>query len=297
MIAVRKVPRSMGTHDGTFHADEVTACALLLLFDRIDKDKITRTRDLEKLKCCDYVCDVGGSYEPKNHIFDHHQVDYEGDMSSAGMILLHLKDEKIIEEDLHRFLHGNIIKGVDDHDNGEEPQIYGLCTYSHVITNFNPVHHDCSDEEENQAFFEALDFAYYHLNRVVNRYRYICECREVVAAKMAENSEVLIFDKSIPWLESFFDLGGTRHPAKFVIMPSGNHWKLRGIPPDDKNRMDVRIPQPKEWAGLLDSELKRVSGIKGAIFCHKGRFISVWETRQDALEALKYTLQNSKEMV
>ncbi len=25
-------PRSFGTHDGSFHADEVTACALLLLF-------------------------------------------------------------------------------------------------------------------------------------------------------------------------------------------------------------------------------------------------------------------------
>ena len=30
-------PRSFGTHDGSFHADEVTACALLLLFDLIDR--------------------------------------------------------------------------------------------------------------------------------------------------------------------------------------------------------------------------------------------------------------------
>ncbi|MDF2550599.1 MAG: hypothetical protein K0S07_1666, partial [Chlamydiales bacterium] len=31
-----KQPRSFGTHDGSFHADEVTACALLLLVDLID---------------------------------------------------------------------------------------------------------------------------------------------------------------------------------------------------------------------------------------------------------------------
>ncbi len=34
-----KIPRSVGTHDGTFHADEVTACAFLLLFDLVDSNK------------------------------------------------------------------------------------------------------------------------------------------------------------------------------------------------------------------------------------------------------------------
>ncbi|MBS0649692.1 MAG: MYG1 family protein, partial [Verrucomicrobia bacterium] len=47
------IPRSCGTHDGSFHADEVTACALLLLFDQIDRDKIIRTRDSSKLSKCD----------------------------------------------------------------------------------------------------------------------------------------------------------------------------------------------------------------------------------------------------
>jgi uncharacterized UPF0160 family protein len=51
--------------------------------------------------------------------------------------------------------------------------------------------------------------------------------------------------------------------------------------------MKVRRPLPLAWAGLLDTELKVVTGISGAIFCHKGRFISVWETREDALKALE----------
>jgi uncharacterized UPF0160 family protein len=49
---------------------------------------------------------------------------------------------------------------------------------------------------------------------------------------------------------------------------------------------------PKEWAGLLEDDLKKVTGIHGAIFCHKGRFISVWETKEDALQAL--TLVNNQ---
>jgi uncharacterized UPF0160 family protein len=58
--------------------------------------------------------------------------------------------------------------------------------------------------------------------------------------------------------------------------------------------MSVRHPLPLEWAGLLGDELKKASGIDGAIFCHKGRFISVWETKEDALKALQIVLDKRK---
>jgi uncharacterized UPF0160 family protein len=145
------------------------------------------------------------------------------------------------------------------------------------------------------AFIDAFQFARDHLSRLWRRHQYIQSCREIVAQSMLEAKDCLIFDKSIPWLESFFELDGENHSAKFVIMPSGSHWKLRGIPPNLENRMKVRVPLPQEWAGLLDEELKSVTGINGAIFCHKGRFISVWETRDDALKALEYVLNRMKE--
>lgn len=85
-VFMRKIPRSVGVHDGTFHADEVSACALLILFNCVDKDKIVRTRAPKKLAECEYVCDVGGIYNPDKKLFDHHQQDYRGDLSSAGMI-------------------------------------------------------------------------------------------------------------------------------------------------------------------------------------------------------------------
>jgi uncharacterized UPF0160 family protein len=49
-----------------------------------------------------------------------------------------------------------------------------------------------------------------------------------------------------------------------------------------------------EWAGLRDEELQRISGIPGAIFCHKGRFISIWKTKDAALKALDETLKGKK---
>ena len=35
----------------------------------------------------------------------------------------------------------------------------------------------------------------------------------------------------------------------------------------------ARLEFPEEWAGLTDSDLEEVSGIKGLRFCHTGRFI------------------------
>jgi uncharacterized UPF0160 family protein len=287
------IPRSFGTHDGSFHADEVTACAMLCFFNLIDKDKIIRTRDLSLLNQCEYVCDVGGIYDPAHKRFDHHQVEYKGPLSSAGMILEYLKDRGMIIAKDFEFLNNSLIRGVDAHDNGRDPQIPGLCTFSHIISNFAPIHYDNDAKTQQEAFFEALEFAIGHLKRLWGRHQYTQSCKNIVLNAMQEGKEALIFDQAIPWMETFFEQGGEKHPARFVIMPTGSHWKLRGIPPNHDEKMKVRQMLPEIWAGLMDQELKKASGISGAIFCHKGRFISVWETKQDAMKALGKILNES----
>lgn len=279
--------RSFGTHDGSFHADEVTACALLLFFDLIDKDKIRRTRSLEELSHLEYVCDVGGVFDPIKKRFDHHQVEYSGKLSSAGMVLEYLTANQLITEDMYQFLQKSLVFGVDQIDNGLiEPQ-YGHASFSSIISSFVPVSYEASKEEYDEHFFQALEFVLGFLKRIVAKHTYAMECKEMVLQEMKKNQFCLVFEKAIPWIDVFFENDGLNHPAKFVMMPSHGHWKLRAIPPSSEERMQVRVPLPKEWAGLLDEELKAASKIQGAIFCHKGRFISVWETKQDALAALK----------
>lgn len=283
--------RSFGTHDGSFHADEITACSLLLLFDQIDRDKIVRSRDLKILEKCEYVCDVGSLYDPEKKRFDHHQVGYQGEMSSAGMVWKYLKDRGIVSEKLYDFFNTSLIWGVDAHDNGRSEIEPGVATFSHLISNFVPPIYNASAEDYNEAFFEALDFTYNHLKRLKERFEYIEKCRDLVEEAMQKGKKYLAFDHPMPWLDVFFDLGGEKHPALFVIMPSGSHWKLRGIPPNNRERMKVRVSMPEKWAGLMGQELKQVSHIPGAIFCHKGKFISVWETKEDALKALDFILK------
>lgn len=286
-----RIPRSFGTHDGSFHADEVTACSLLLLFDRIDRDKIFRTRDSSLLDKCDYVCDVGGVYDAAQRRFDHHQVDYQGFLSSAGMVLLYLKEQGILAPHFYDFFNKSLVSGVDAHDNGVAKLEPGTTTFSQVVSNFLPIAYEASNEEMQEAFFQAVDFTVGHLKRMQERHYYTLDCRSVVQKKMVDGGPVLIFDAPLPWIDNFFDLGGEVHPAQFVIMPAGDHWKLRGIPPNLANRMQVRKPLPQKWAGLREEDLKKECGIPGAIFCHKGRFISIWKTKEDALKALHLALQ------
>jgi uncharacterized UPF0160 family protein len=278
----QKQLRTVGTHNGSFHADEVTACALLVVAGLVDQDKIIRTRDLEKLKTCEFVCDVGGIYDPNLRLFDHHQADYTGPMSSAGMILLYLYSIQLLAESEYNLLNHSLILGVDAHDNGVELHSPGVCTYSQLISNFSPIPYDATSEMQDTAFHEALNFAIGHLKRLLERHRYIHSFKRIVQEAMNEGKSCLIFDQAIPWMDCFFELEGEKHPALFVIMPSGNNWKLRGIPPNSKERMKVRCSLPEAWAGLLDEDLQRVSGLPGGIFCHKGRFFSLWKTLEDA---------------
>lgn len=285
------LPRTLGIHSGSFHADEVTATALLLLYELIDRDGIIRSRDLHELSRCEYVCDVGGVYDPSFKRFDHHQADYRGSLSSAGMVLLYLKDQGVIDQLVYEMFNRTLIIGVDAHDNGVAKLEMGTTSFSQVISNFLPIDYESTDKEMDRAFFEAVDFVVCHLDRLRKRLLYTIDCQAIVRNAMKEAGYALIFDASIPWIDNFFDLGGEVHPAQFVIMPSGSHWKLRGIPPSIHERMKVRRPLPEAWAGLLEEELKKVSGIPGAIFCHKGRFISIWATKEDAIKALHISLK------
>lgn len=284
--------RSFATHDGSFHADEVTACALLLLFQLIDKEAIVRTRDPLKWEQSAFVCDVGGLYLPEKGRFDHHQVEYRGSLSSAGMVLAYLRQQGHIGDEEYELLNRTLVQGVDAHDNGIDIAPAGVCTYSHIIANFVPVAHDASSQEQEVAFFQALDFALGHLQRFLERHRYTRSFRKSVEEAMAKGTTYLSFDSALPWMEAFFELGGEGHPALFVIMPSGEGWKLRGIPPNRHERMKVRCPLPQAWGGLMGEALQKITGIPGAIFCHKGRFFSLWKTREDALKGLAAILRS-----
>jgi uncharacterized UPF0160 family protein len=281
-------------HDGPFHADEIIACAQLIYAGLIEKKEIHRSRDPDVIEKYQFVIDVGAVYDESRFLFDHHQSSYSGLLSSAGMVAQFLYNTGIYDKALFHHLKDELIDHVDDFDNGRvSREILNTPTFSHVVENFVPIREGGSKEEMNSAFFKALDFALGHFERLVERYKYRQRCKDLVKKVMEASGDVLVFDEMVPWLENFFELGGEKHPAKYVVMPVPNGWKLRVVPKNYEERMGARRDLPKEWGGLSDQEFELKCGIKGGKFCHKGLFIAIFSTKEGAIEAARKSLLKS----
>ncbi|ESN98584.1 hypothetical protein HELRODRAFT_192998 [Helobdella robusta] len=76
--------KMIGTHNGTFHCDDVFACYMLKQLDQYKDACIIRTRDSVKLDECDIVVDVGGVFDSAKLRFDHHQRSFNESLSTIN---------------------------------------------------------------------------------------------------------------------------------------------------------------------------------------------------------------------
>ena len=51
-----------------------------------------------------------------------------------------------------------------------------------------------------------------------------------------------------------------------------------------RHQPEQRADLPVSWAGLTGAALEEASGVKGALFCHNGRFIAAAANRVAALD-------------
>lgn len=291
------ISKSFGTHDGKFHADEVSACVFLSMFSLIDLSKVVRTRDPERLQTCEYVCDVGGVYNPSQKKFDHHQPDYQGNLASAGMVWNYLLDIGLVSSELHEFIYQKAVYGIDGFDNGKIGHTENLLTFSHIIEGFSPLHSSITAKEWDIAFFQAVEFAQGVFQRLFAKFDYLQGAKSAIQLSMQTNQPFLVLEKPLPWADNFFALGGEKHPACFLIAPIEGGWKVRAIPKSADDPLTLRCPFPASWAGLRGSELSSVSGIPGAVFCHKSLFMAIWESREAAILAAQKALKHCQEGV
>lgn len=73
----KKSQKVIGTHSGTFQADEALGVWLLRQVPTYRNSRVVRSRDEKVLKDCDIVIDVGGVYNHELLRYDHHQRDYD----------------------------------------------------------------------------------------------------------------------------------------------------------------------------------------------------------------------------
>lgn len=278
----------VGTHSGTFHADDVLAFALVRHF--VDAEaRVLRTRDASALSECDIVVDVGGVFDPANRRFDHHQSSYTGALSSAGMVMEWLETEATVTPELAQHLRAQLVDYVDAVDTGRIAPDPEIPCFARLVETFG-VGAD-SAQDKQQAFLAASDAAVRYLKGLEADHQQLCDAREVVRAAMDEavaaGRRVVILDKYYRWKPVYFEYGGREHPTDYMMFPSDEgSWKILAIPPKP-GVFDQKRSLPSSWAGLMGDELSQATGVPGSVFCHKNCFIAVFSTREGAEQALR----------
>lgn len=322
--------KKIGTHNGTFHCDEVLACFLLRQLPEYKEAEIIRTRDPAQLAKCDIVVDVGGEFDPKRHRYDHHQRTFSETfnslfpekpwvtkLSSAGLIYVHfgrrllaqltqLKEDDKQLEVLYDKLYENFVEEVDAVDNGIS-QCDGEARYSvsttlsarvgHLNPRWNSGSQDTEEPFKNamklvgEEFLDRLDF--YKSSWLPARA--LVEAAVKQRHQIDPTGEVVLFSQGgCPWKEHLFALEKdlqVETPIKFVLYADQNgQWRVQCVPAG-LNTFQNRLSLLEEWRGVRDEALSQLSGIKGCIFVHAAGFIGGNKTQEGALEMARRTLQ------
>tara|TARA_B100000767_G_scaffold53108_1_gene48687 strand:- start:1028 stop:1945 length:918 start_codon:yes stop_codon:yes gene_type:complete len=295
------------THSGGFHADELLSSAVLTrLFPTAQllrsRDQLWLTPASNKI-----IYDVGGVYDVEAQIFDHHQrpgpLRKDGQpFSSFGLIWAHygqdylaamsIPDEDI--EAIHAKFDIEFVMPIDLLDNGAiEPSVAGPLanlTLPALLESLKPVFDDMSSTANDDAFFAALPIVHRFIEAILCGFA--AEARALGIVKEAIDkvgtSQILELPTGMPYSSILDDVKADH--ILFVIHPRGNDWTLNGIKLS-KYTFDQRADLPASWAGLSDSALEAVTGVKGAKFCHNARFIAVASTREAILEMANKAVQ------
>ncbi|MCA9528988.1 MAG: MYG1 family protein [Myxococcales bacterium] len=276
----------IGTHSGSFHADDVLAVALLRAF--VDADaSVVRTRDEATLAEQDVVVDVGGRFDPEARRFDHHQNAYEGARSSAGMVLDWLEHEGAVSPALATRYREVLVDYVDDVDNGRRPPEPDVPCFSSIVATLAD---SASDETFDALFEQAAGFAKVYVEAVAAghaRERAAVDAvRDAMQAAIRRGDAVVYLDRYLKWKPAYFELGGATHPTDYVVFPTEQDVRVVAIPPE-LGSFEKKRALPEPWGGLRDDALSEVVGVPGARFCHKNRFLAVFDTLDHAVAALE----------
>ena len=294
-------PDYLVTHSGGFHADELLSSVVLTrLFPNA---RIVRSRDPDWITAGPdrVVYDVGGAFDAEARIFDHHQrgapLRADGQpYSSFGLIWKHFGRDYLAALDVpddhidavHAGCDASFVLPVDLADNGViGPDAAGVMsglTLPGLLETLKPAFDDTNAEAETNAFHAALAIARAFLEAQVNGRAAQLRAETLVAAAIAAagTSPVLELPMGMPFRKAVQKAGADH--LLFVVHPRGQDLSLGGIRVSEGS-FDLRADLPAAWAGLTGTALEAASGVPGATFCHKGRFIAAARTR-DAILAM-----------
>jgi len=292
-------PSFLVTHSGGFHADELLSTIILT---RLYPDaRIVRSRDRDWITPSTdrIIYDVGGAYEPNNHIFDHHQRGAprradDQPYSSFGLIWKHFGLQYLAlsgvpaehRDDIFNHFDRTFVLPIDLVDNGAlDPVTAGLLaplSLPSLLETLKPVFDAGDKDAETHAFHHALAIARSFVEAAISVAAAKRRAESLVQHAIAEagQSRVLELPTGMPF-RSAVQKAGADH-LLFVVHPRNDDWCITGIRRADDG-FELRADLPAAWAGLSGEALEAASGVPGALFCHNGRFIAAASSREAIL--------------
>ncbi|WP_028470741.1 MYG1 family protein [Neptunomonas japonica] len=285
--------KTIATHSGNFHADDVfSIAALKCIFPSF---KLIRTRDLELISKADIVIDVGGEYDPDAGRFDHHQRGGAGERdngipySSFGLVWQKYGLEICVgNQEVANAVDTGLVSTIDAIDCGYGEGVSKGVSLSQTISMFNPTWQE--DSHFDTCFDEAVDFASRVLARFIASANGGISAKSIVAKAIdnAEDPRVIVLDKYTPWKTTVHALS---KEALYIVYPSeSGQWRIQAVPVELGSFEDKKS-LPKQWAGLSGEALKGVTGIDDAMFCHNGLFIAGAESFESTMKMASIALQ------
>jgi uncharacterized UPF0160 family protein len=286
--------KTIVTHDGNFHADDVfSVAALKTIFPNFN---LIRSRKPDVIAQADIVIDVGGEYHADAGRFDHHQRGGAGardngiPFSSFGLIWK--KYGLTIcqnNQDVADSVDAELVSAIDAIDCGYAEGVAQGVSLSRTISMFNPTWQEKGDFD--RGFDEAVEFATRILARFIAAADGGISARDIVAQAIenAKDPRVIVLEQYTPWKRTVHALSSE---ALYILYPSQTgQWRIQTVPVEPGSFED-RKPLPQLWAGLSGEELKAVTGIDDAMFCHNGLFIAGAESFASTMKMATIALEN-----
>lgn len=315
------------THSGTFHADEALAVHLLRTLPRFSSAPLTRTRDPTLIDSGSIVVDVGATYNPSTHRYDHHQRGFEETfspnhstkLSSAGLVWKHfgkeivsthlkLEDQAVVDL-LWLKMYDDFIEAVDGIDNGIgqypsdlKPKYKSRTDLSARVGYLNPSwNEESSNDELNKRFEAASTMAGKEFfERLDHSWKSWLPARQVVVDALGrrEHPQLLVFEEFASWKDHLFNLekelniAPTERPIYVVYPDESGKWRVQAVPVSPESFVS-RKALPEPWRGIRDQALSDLTGIPGCIFVHQSGFIGGNSTRDGAIRMALDGLKHS----
>lgn len=203
-------------HRASFHADELTACALLKVFTD-DTYIISRIPHQAEIPSdADFVIDIGRKYDGIN-LFDHHQREESDPMynlSSAGLIWKYLN----LSEQYPAI--SDFIKLIDENDVGirkaapfEYPRIIGSYNTDNIY----------DDAAQLTAFYKAMDVAVTVITSMRDYQDKLHHTEQAINNLLAEHTtgNILVASEYLIGWDKFLNVETTPH-IRCLVWPKEN---------------------------------------------------------------------------